>query len=77
LPIAVEGEMSDADRATLTAELLAGLERGSFSVVAPEQAGAAAGDADKCDKPRCFKKVAADTSTTHVVRAVVTVAGRA
>ena len=68
--------MPEGDTATLSGQLVEGLQRGSFAVVAPEEVSAAASNADRCDNERCFKKIAEDTGSTHVVRAVVTVKDR-
>jgi TolB-like protein len=76
LPIEVEGELSDTDRATLTQELVGGLERGAFGVVAPDAVTAAVPDAASCDKPRCYKKIAEDTKATHVVKTRLVVQDR-
>jgi TolB-like protein len=75
LPLVVEGEMPEADRATLTDQLVGGLQRGSFEVVTPEQVVAAAGDGD-CSKANCMQKIAEKTGATHIVRAVIQVSDR-
>src|SRR5690606_12867120 len=76
LPIKVEGELSDTDRATLTNELVAGLERGAFAVVLPDAVTAPDAGAADCDKPRCYKKIAEATSATHVVKSKLSVVDR-
>jgi hypothetical protein len=76
LPIQVEGELSDTDRATLNAELVGGLERGAFSVVAPDAVTAQDAGAADCDKARCYKKIAEKTAATHVVKTKLTVVDR-
>lgn len=76
LPIQVEGELSDTDRSTLTGELVEGLQRGDFSVVAPDAVTAADAGAADCDKPRCYKKIAEKTSATHVVKSKLSVVDR-
>lgn len=70
LPLVVEGEMPETDRATLTTQLVEGLERGSFDVVAPEQVTAAHGEGD-CDKAGCMRKIAEETGATHIVRVTI------
>jgi TolB-like protein len=76
LPIEVDGEMSDTDRATLTTELVSGLERGAFGVVTPDQVTAQDSGAADCDKPRCYKKIAEATRATHVVKSKMLVKDR-
>jgi len=73
LPIAVEGEMSDADRDRLTQELVDGLQRGNFAIVSPTEVEAAVSNADSCDKKRCYSKIGDKTGASHIVRSVVTV----
>jgi hypothetical protein len=75
LPLVVEGELPDADRESLTNQLVEGLQRGSFEIVTPDQVVAAAGDGD-CDKPGCMTKIAKKTGATHIVRASVEVVDR-
>ncbi|MFV8750762.1 PEGA domain-containing protein [Nannocystaceae bacterium ST9] len=74
LPLVVEGELPDTDRATLTDQLVGGLQRGAFAVATPDEVEAA-GERD-CSKPNCIKKIAEKTGATHVVRTVVTVSDR-
>ncbi len=74
LPLVVEGELPDSDRASLSDQLVGGLQRGAFAVATPEEVEAA-GERD-CSKPVCIKKIAAKTGSTHVVRTVVTVVDR-
>lgn len=76
LPLQVEGELSDADKQSLTVELVDGLRRGSFAVVEPEAVLAASSKADGCNKPKCLSSVAGDTGATHVLRARVIVVDR-
>jgi hypothetical protein len=71
LPLVVEGALPDADRETLTTELVEGLQRGSFDVVTPQQVSAAVGN-DDCSKPGCMEKIAKETGATHIVRAIST-----
>jgi TolB-like protein len=75
LPLVVEGQLPESDRASLTTQLVGGLERGSFAVVTPEQVSAAVGDGD-CSKPACMQKIASATGATHIVRASVEVVDR-
>ena len=75
LPLVIQGELPETDRATLTEQLVGGLERGSFAVVAPDAVVAAAGDGD-CDKPGCMQKIAEKTGATHIVRATLEVVDR-
>jgi TolB-like protein len=74
LPLVVEGDLPDADRETLTNQLVDGLQRGSFEVITPDQVTAAGGG--DCDKPGCMQKIADKTGATHIVRAVVEVVDR-
>ncbi len=76
LPIQVEGELSETDGATLTSELVAGLERGAFGIIAPDAVTAQEAGAADCDKARCYKKIAEKTSATHVVKTKLTVIDR-
>lgn len=76
LPLAVEGELSDVDRESLTSELVGGLQRGAFAVVNPADVLARDPDAKDCNDAKCYVKVAKATKSTHVVRAKVTVRDR-
>lgn len=76
LPLEVEGELSDADRDTLTMELVEGLERGAFGVVRPEAVLSATPKAAGCADAKCRTKIAAESSATHVLQARVTVVDR-
>lgn len=76
LPVEIEGELSDADRDSLTKELVEGLERGDFGVVPPEQVLSASSKAEGCAKAKCLARVASDTDATHVLRARVVVVDR-
>jgi TolB-like protein len=75
LPLVVEGVLPDADRESLTTELVEGLQRGSFEVVTPDQVSAAVGN-DDCSKPGCMQKIAKQTGATHIVRATIEVVDR-
>ena len=74
LPLVVEGELPDADRETLTTELVEGLQRGNFDIVTPDEVAAVAGG--DCSKPGCMKKISAETGATHIVRAKLEVVDR-
>ncbi len=76
LPLEVEGELSDADRQSLTTELVEGLERGAFGVVRPEAVVSASPKAEGCAQAKCLSGIASDTNATHVLRARVTVIDR-
>lgn len=76
LPMVVEGTLSDADQTTLTQALINGLQRGNFTVLAPEQVLAADSGAASCSNAVCYKSIATKTSSTYIVRAVVTVRDR-
>ena len=76
LPLEVRGELSEADREALTAELVEGLRRGDFEVVAPTEVLAASPDAVSCADAACVQTVARDTGATQVVRATVVVEDR-
>ncbi len=72
----VEGEMSEADRAIIVEKLLAGLARGAFHVVPPDEVAVKLGRNASCTDAACIKKVARATGVTHVVAAKVAVADR-
>lgn len=74
LPLVVEGEMPDADRETLTNQLVEGLQRGSFAVVTPDRVRDVAGG--DCSKPGCMEKIASATGASYIVRATVNVVDR-
>ncbi len=74
LPLVIEGELPETDQATLTQQLVEGLQRGAFAVATPEEVDATG--EGKCSKPNCMTKIASKTGATHVVRAVVTVVDR-
>ncbi|MBV1860040.1 MAG: PEGA domain-containing protein [Nannocystaceae bacterium] len=76
LPVQVEGELSPADRESLTDELVSGLQRGAFGVVGPAEVLSASPKVEGCAKPKCLASAASDTGATHVLRARVTVADR-
>ena len=76
MPLQVAGEMSPADRALLTDELLEGLRRGKFQVVPAEEVLTQSPDASNCRRPKCFVGVAKATGASHLVRAKVTVQDR-
>ena len=76
LPLEVDGELSDADRETLTKELVDGLERGAFGVVRPEAVLSASPKAGGCADAKCLSKIASASRATHVLRARVTVVER-
>ncbi len=76
LPLAVEGELSDADRESLTDELVGGLQRGDFRVVDPAAVVSASSKAEGCADAKCLAAVAEATEATHVLRARVTVVDR-
>ena len=72
LPLAVEGdELPEADRLQLTERLVAGLRRGHFDVIAPDEVLRTAPDAADCHDAGCYTAVARATGATHVVQAVV------
>ena len=72
LPVRIDGEVSETDRAALTGELVDGLRRGQFAVVAPKDVG----DVGQCQDPKCVKSVGSKTGASHVVRARVEVVDR-
>jgi hypothetical protein len=76
LPLAVEGELSDVDRESLTAELVGGLQRGAFAVVTPTEVVESDPGAGSCKDAKCYVAVAKATKSTHVVRATVTIRDR-
>jgi hypothetical protein len=76
VPLSIEGELSDADRATLTDAFVDGLQRGDFEIVTPQAVQAVDARAESCDDAKCFKRIAAATKATHVVRARVVVEDR-
>jgi hypothetical protein len=74
LPLVVQGELPDADRETLTNQLVEGLQRGSFAIATPSEVEAVAkGD---CSKPGCMQKIASETGASHIVRATIEVVDR-
>ena len=76
LPLAVEGELPDADRDALTRELVEGLRRGAFVVVDPAEVVGSSPAAEGCGDDTCYRKVAKAVGASHVVRARVTVRDR-
>ena len=76
LPVTVNGDVADADRAALTQRLLEGLERGQFAVVSPATVVTKVADAGDCKRARCMTKIAESTGASHIVRAVVTASDR-
>ena len=66
LPLQVEGGLGGSDQAELMKALVAGLERGSFSIVGPDQVLAADGRAASCDNAGCYKSIAAATGAAYV-----------
>ena len=76
LPLQVEGGLGSSDQAELMKALMAGLERGSFNIVGPDQVLAADARAASCDNAGCYKSIAAATGAAYVVRAAVTVRDR-
>lgn len=76
LPLQVEGELTPADRESLTNELVSGLQRGAFGVVGPAEVLTASPKAEGCTKAKCIASIASDANATHVLRARVTVLDR-
>jgi len=76
LPLTIEGNLGDSDRAELTKALTAGLERGNFSIVGPDQVLAFDARAGSCDNAVCYQNIARRTGAAYVVRAVVIVKDR-
>lgn len=76
LPLEVEGDLSEADRDALTSELVDGLRRGDFDIVAPEDVSPTAPDARACQDAACVQAIARATEATQVVRAKVVVEDR-
>jgi TolB-like protein len=76
LPLEVQGELSEADRESLTSELVEGLRRGDFEVVTPQEVSAASSEGEACQDASCVQKVARATQATQVVRATVVVEDR-
>src|SRR5688572_6043944 len=76
LPLAVDGEVSEVDQQTLADELVEGLRRGAFGVVAPADVSAADPGASTCANADCVQRIAAATKATHVVRARVVLEDR-
>lgn len=76
LPLQVEGNLSESDRGELTKALTSGLQRGSFSVISPDEVLAADAQAATCDNAVCYKNVATRTGAAYVVRAEVIVRDR-
>ncbi len=76
LPLSVQGELSEVDREALLGELVGGLQRGEFDIVAPADVLAKDADAADCAQAKCFERVAKNTDASHVVRATVIVRDR-
>ena len=76
LPVTVEGGISESDQAELTRALTAGLERGNFKIVGPDQVMAADAQAAACNNAVCYQNIAARTGAAYVVRAIVSVKDR-
>ena len=76
LPLNVQGELPDSDRAEMTKALLSGLERGAFEVVGPDEVVAASASATGCADAGCAKQVASATGSQYVVRSSVTIQDR-
>ncbi len=76
LPVTVEGGISESDANELTKALIAGLERGSFTIVGPEQVIAADAAAAQCNNAVCYQNIARRTGAAYVARAVVSVKDR-
>ena len=76
LPLTIEGGLGEADQAELTKALSAGLQRGNFSIVSPEQVLATDARAGSCDNTVCYQNIARRTGAAYVVRAVVSVKDR-
>lgn len=68
VPLAVEGEMIEADRELLARQLVEGLERGRFTIVTPDELGT-----ETCDDARCWRAFARTHDVTHIVRASIAV----
>ncbi len=76
LPLEVDGELSDVDREALLAELVGGLERGSFAIVSPADVVARDAAAAGCSQNKCYQRVAKNTDASHVVHTRVVVRDR-
>jgi len=76
LPLAVDGELSQVDRESLTTELVGGLQRGAFAVVQPSEVLASDANAGECADAKCYVRVAKATGATHLVRATARVRDR-
>ncbi len=76
LPLKISGEMSGADRDDLTAALVMGFERGSFSVIAPAEVVAKGGVPDTCTDPACIIGVATRTGAEFVAIPTINVDDR-
>ena len=76
LPLTVEGRLGESDQAELTKALTAGLERGNFSIVGPDQVLASDARAGSCDNAVCYQNIVRKTGAAYVVRATVIVKDR-
>ncbi len=76
LPLTFEGGLGESDQAELTKALTAGLERGSFIIVGPEQVLVADARAASCDNAVCLQNIAKRTGAAYVVRASVSAKDR-
>jgi hypothetical protein len=76
VPLDVSGELSEADRESLTSELVEGLRRGDFEIVTPQDVSQTSPEAGSCRDTACVRDIARATGSTQVVRATVTVEDR-
>ncbi len=76
LPLTIEGGLGEADKAELTKALSAGLQRGNFSIVGPDEVLASDARAGSCDNAVCYQNIARRTRAAYVVRATVSVKDR-
>lgn len=72
VPLAIDGEISEADRDDLTRALVTGFQRGSFAVVEPGSVG----EVGPCSDAACVTGVAGKTGADYVARPTVRINDR-
>lgn len=69
VPLTIEGDIVDVDQDALEQSLIAGLKRGSFEVVGPEELAGALDE--RCKDANCWRAFAKRYEVTHIVRPTV------
>ncbi len=76
LPLQVDGQLSDADRESLSSSLVDGFKRGDLNITGPADVTAAYGRASDCTNKSCYKSAAEATGARYVVRTTVGIQDR-